>query len=81
MFEMLEDKQVDGVLSSFIGNNLQNKKFLYSEPFYRYGAVAIIKKEHSFDALKNRKDKRVAVKRGSPILFHIMNFNIDPKQQ
>lgn len=73
LFDMLDDGIVDGVLAP-ISKSLKQDYF-YSEPAYRYGAVIIVKRDSGINSLADLEKKRVAVKRGSPILYRL---SLDP---
>lgn len=73
LFDMLDDGKVNGVLAP-VTKTIQ--KYLYSEPFYRYGAVVIVKRDSGIHSLSDLEKRRVAVKRGSPILYRLA---LDPQ--
>lgn len=74
LIDMLDDGIVDGVLTP-VTKSL-NHEYYYSEPAYRYGAVIIVKRSSGIKSLSDLEKKRVAVKRGSPILYRL---SLDPK--
>jgi glutamine transport system permease protein len=74
VYDMLDDGKVDGVLAPVPKNT--NQDYYYSEPVYRYGAVIIVKKGSDIKSLSDLEKRRVAVKRGSPILYRLA---LDPK--
>lgn len=74
LLDMLDDGIVDGVLAP-VTKSL-NHEYYYSEPAYRYGAVIIVKRSSDIKSLSDLEKRRVAVKRGSPILYRL---SLDPK--
>lgn len=74
VYDMLDDGKVDGVLAPVSKNPKMD--YDYSDPAYRYGAVIIVKKDSDIHSLADLEQKRVAVKRGSPILYRL---TLDPK--
>lgn len=76
LLELLEDNKVHGVLSGIKQDAKAESDFIYSDPYYRFGAVLVFRKEDSFSSLLDLPNKRIAVKRYSPVLFRVQ---IDPK--
>lgn len=69
--ELLDDGYVDGIFSSLTPDKETEQKYYFSEPFYRFGAVLVMRKEYDFKSLQALPNKRIAVKRNSPILYHL----------
>lgn len=73
--DLLDDGKYNGILSS-INPDLQGEdKYYFSEPFYRLGAVFVVRKDFDFKSLQNLPQMRIGVNRGSSILYHMQ---IDP---
>lgn len=75
VMDLLNDELVDGILTSYNPDISNNSLYIYSEPYYRFGAVLVIKKGTAFESLLQLHKKRIAVKRGSPVLYRI---SLDP---
>lgn len=71
LFEQLDDKKVDGVLTSMNPDLTLKESYLFSEPYYLFGAVLVVPKDSKITSLKDLDNKAVAVKRGSSVLFHL----------
>lgn len=78
LIELLEDEKVHAVFSSIRPDAEKEAEFLFSEPYYRFGAVLIFRREDPFTTLKDLPKKRIAVKRNSPILYRIQ---LDPNAE
>ncbi|MFV0339318.1 MAG: substrate-binding periplasmic protein [Parachlamydiaceae bacterium] len=74
--ELLDDELVHGILTGMKPDPILEETYYFSEPYYRLGAVLVIRKEDDFTSLLNLPSKRVAVRRNSPILFKVQ---VDPK--
>ncbi len=75
LFDLLDDELVQGVLTGVRVTTELEGQYYFSEPYYLFGAVLIIKKNDDFKNLLELHSKRVAVKRNSSILFKIQ---LDP---
>lgn len=75
VLELLDDSVVDGILSPIFEDHLMEEHYYFSNPYYRFGTVLIVRKDTSFTELKEFSHKRVTVQRGSPILYRI---TVDP---
>ena len=71
LFELLDSKSVDGVLSTLNPDLTQQDSYLFSDPYYLLGAVLVIPKDSTVKSLKDLAGKTIAVKRGSSVLFHL----------
>lgn len=76
LLEQLEDGQVHGILTGIREQQVPKGEYYFSDPYYRFGGILIIRKEDSFSSLMDLPSKRIAVKRNSPILFRVQ---IDPR--
>jgi polar amino acid transport system substrate-binding protein len=76
LLELLDDGQVHGILTGIRKQQVPEEQYYFSEPYYRFGGVLIIRKNDSFSSLMDLPSKRIAVKRNSPILFRVQ---IDPR--
>lgn len=76
LLELLDDGQVHGILTGIRRQQVPEGEYYFSEPYYRFGGILIIRKEDSFSSLMDLPSKRIAVKRNSPILFRVQ---IDPR--
>lgn len=76
LLELLDDGQVHGILTGIRKQLVPEGEYYFSEPYYRFGGIFIIRKEDSFSSLMDLPSKRIAVKRNSPILFRVQ---IDPR--
>lgn len=74
LFELLDDGIVNGVLTSE-KERVNEDLYYFSEPYYRLGAVFIVRKNFDFHSLKSLPYARIGIKRGSSILYYI---TIDP---
>lgn len=75
LMDLLDDGLVDGVLTSITPDEIAEERYYFSEPYYRFGAVLVVRKDFDFSSLKSLPNKRIGVKRGSSILYHT---SIDP---
>jgi polar amino acid transport system substrate-binding protein len=75
LLEMLDDEQVDGVLTSLLPDRATEDKYYFSDPYYRFGAVLVVRKESDIHSILELPKKRVGVKRSSPVLYRVQ---IDP---
>lgn len=71
LFESLEDGNVDGVLSSMNPDLIAQGSFYFSEPYYDFGAVIVVRSDSSISSLKDLENKIIAVNRGSSVLFNL----------
>lgn len=76
ILELLDDGQVHGILTGLKPDPKLEETYYFSEPYYRFGAVLVIRKEDTFNSLMTLPNKRIAVRRNSPILFKVQ---VDPK--
>jgi polar amino acid transport system substrate-binding protein len=76
ILELLDDELVHGILTGMKPDPKLEETYYFSEPYYKLGAVLVIRKEDDFTSLLNLPSKRVAVRRNSPILFKIQ---VDPQ--
>jgi ABC-type amino acid transport substrate-binding protein len=75
ILELLDDELVHGILTGMKPDPKLEETYYFSEPYYKFGAVLVIRKEDDFTSLLNLPNKRVAVRRNSPILFKVQ---VDP---
>lgn len=71
LFESLDDGNVDAVLSSMNPDLIAQGTYLFSEPYYEFGAVIVVRSESNISSLKELENKIIAVKRGSSVLFNL----------
>lgn len=76
ILELLDDGQVHGILTGMKPDPKLEEMYYFSEPYYRIGAILVIRKEDTFTSLLALPNKRIAVRRNSPILFKVQ---LDPK--
>jgi polar amino acid transport system substrate-binding protein len=74
LLDFLDDGKIDGALTSITPDD-HGEDYYFSEPFYRFGAVLIVREDSDFQSLRNLPSARIGVKRNSSILYHI---SIDP---
>lgn len=69
--DLLDDWEVDGILTSVIPDVKTEAQYYFSEPYYKFGAVFILKKSMDYKAFGELPHKRIAVKRGSSIMYQL----------
>lgn len=67
--ELLEDNIIDGALVGWTPTTKLKERYLFSEPYYRYGAVFVMRKGETVSSLQQLEGKTIAVRHGSPILL------------
>lgn len=71
LFESLHDGNVDGVLSSITPDLIAKGSYLFSDPYYTFGSVIVVRSDSGITSLKDLQNKIIAVNRGSSVLFHL----------
>lgn len=71
LVELLDDGKVDGILSSVTPDAYTEGRYYFSDPYYRFGAVLVVRKEEDYTSLLSLPQKRIQVQRNSPILYRI----------
>lgn len=71
LFELLDQGLVDGILTSVLPDRNHLHRYDFSESYYPYGAVLVTKKGSSIRSLGDVENKRLGVKRSSPVLFRV----------
>ena len=71
LIELLNDQKVEGILTSLLPNPVLEAKYAFSDPYYRYGAVLVTNKGSSIRSLLDLEEKRLGVKRTSPLLYRL----------
>lgn len=69
--ELLEDGKVDAILTSLTPDPKLEEEYYFSDPYYRFGAIFVVRKDIAFTSLKDLKGKRIGVKRNSPLLYRV----------
>lgn len=69
--ELLDDGIVDGILTPIMTDPNHENKYYFSDPYYRFGSVIIVRKEDNIEGLEGLKNKSLGIKRGSPVLYRI----------
>lgn len=75
LIELLDDELVDGILTSLLPEGGLTDKYYFSDAYYRFGAVLVVRKEDKIHSLEDLVKKRIAIKRSSPVLYHIHKDN------
>lgn len=76
ILELLEDGQVHGIMTGMKPDPQLEETYYFSDPYYRFGAVLVMRKEDSFTSLMSLPNKHLGVRRNSPVLYKVQ---IDPK--
>lgn len=71
LLELLNDQNVDGVLTTLLPDPALELKYEFSDPYYRYGAVLVTAKGSSIRSLAELDQKRLGVKRTSSLLYRL----------
>lgn len=71
LMELLDDELVDGILTSILPEGPLTDKYYFSDPYYRFGAVLVVRKEDDIHSLQDLAKKNIAVKRSSPVLYRL----------
>lgn len=71
LLELLNDENVEGILTSLLPDPKLEGKYEFSDPYYRYGAVLVTAKGSSIHSLADLEKKRLGVKRSSPLLYRL----------
>jgi polar amino acid transport system substrate-binding protein len=75
LIDLLEDGHVQAVLSSIAPDDHNKEKYYFSDPYYRLGAILVMRKDYDFHSLQSLHNARIGVKRESAVLYRI---SIDP---
>ena len=71
LLELLNDQNVDGVLTTLLPDPVLELKYEFSDPYYRYGAVLVTAKGSSIRSLADLDKNRLGVKRTSSLLYRL----------
>lgn len=71
LMELLEDELVDGIMTSLLPEGGLTDKYYFSDPYYRYGAVLVVRKDEDVHSLVELSKKSIAVRSNSPILYRL----------
>lgn len=75
LLELLDEGKVTAILTPLLPNGRNEDIYLFSEPYLKFGAVLVVKKGFKIESIEKLPKQRIAVMRGSPILFHL---TLDP---
>ncbi|MBS0654185.1 MAG: amino acid ABC transporter substrate-binding protein [Verrucomicrobia bacterium] len=64
MFPHLDDQGVDGVVSVAATTTREERQYAFSDPFFAYGPVLVIRSNDAYNSLAMLKDKVVGYERG-----------------
>lgn len=71
LIEMLDANQYQGVLTAVTPEFSLQEQYLFSDPYYLFGAVIVLPKDSNIDSLNDLNGKAIAVRRGSSVLFNL----------
>lgn len=71
LIELLNDENVEGILTSLLPDRILEAKYEFSDPYYRYGAVLVTNKGASIRSIADLDKKRLGVKRTSSVLYRL----------
>lgn len=69
LLEVLDDKVVDGILTSLPPDGAGNEKYAFSDPYYEFGAILVVLSDSDINTLKDLEGKRLGVHRDSSVLY------------
>lgn len=71
LLELLEDDIVDGILTPLVPEKDLENQFYFSDPYYRFGAVIVVRKDSDIRSLQELGKGRLGINRHSPILYRL----------
>jgi len=60
----LDTELYDGIVSSLLPDPINTRRYIFSDPFYLYGQVLIVRGDSSISALNQLQKKKVGIRRG-----------------
>jgi polar amino acid transport system substrate-binding protein len=63
LVSFLERQEVDGILSLFEPDPSQKEQFRFSDPFFIFGPVLVVRTDSPYKSLQDMKDKQVGIER------------------
>lgn len=69
--ELLKDRIANGIITAIAPEPSLENEFYFSDPYYKLGAVLIVRKDSQIKDIKSLENLRIAISRNSPILYRI----------
>jgi ABC-type amino acid transport substrate-binding protein len=63
LLSYLEREEIDGVLTMFEPDSSQKEQYRFSEPFFVFGPVLVVRAGATYKSLKDMKDRQVGIER------------------